>query len=67
VLRFEADRPDAHFHRGAARAALRQYRAAIADWDRTVVLEPRGALATAARAHARSARELQGILTPTER
>jgi len=67
VLRFEADRAEAYFHRGAARAALRQYRAAMADWDRAVALEPRGSLATMARAHARSARELQAILMPTER
>jgi len=66
VIRFAPEHAEAHFHRGAALAALRQYREAIAEWDRVLVLAPRGPLATAARDYARSARELERILQPSE-
>jgi regulator of sirC expression with transglutaminase-like and TPR domain len=66
VLRFHPEHTEALFHRGLAEAKRRRYGAAIADWERVVQIEPTGPLAAAARAQARSARELAHILQPAE-
>ena len=54
------------FHRGVGQARLRRFGAAVSDWERVVLLEPTGPLAAAARAQARSARELAHILQGSE-
>jgi regulator of sirC expression with transglutaminase-like and TPR domain len=54
------------FHRGLAQAKLRRFGAAIEDWERVILAAPTGPLAAAARAQARSARDLAHILLPAE-
>src|SRR5688572_27921898 len=63
VLRFEPDHVGALFHRGVALARLRDCPAAVRVWDRVIQLQPSGQLATQARSRARSARDLQHILS----
>ena len=63
VLRFEPDHIGALFHRGVALARLRDFTAAVRSWDRVIQLQPSGQLATQARSRARSARDLQHILS----
>src|SRR6185436_3729280 len=58
VLRFHPEHLAALYHRGVAEARLRRFGAAIADWERVTQIEPTSDLAAAARAAARSAREL---------
>jgi tetratricopeptide (TPR) repeat protein len=66
VLRFVPDHLLALFHRAAALARVRQFRAAVEAWDRVIQLEPGGALAGEARSRARSARDLEHILADRE-
>jgi len=64
VLRFDPEHQAACFHRGQVHAKLRRFGSAITDWERVIALAPTSSLATAARAQARSARELAHILQP---
>ena len=66
VLRFDAEHTGALFYQGVALARERQFRQALSSWDRVVQLEPSGQLATEARSRARSARDLEHILTGGE-
>lgn len=63
VLRFDPEHTGALFYQGAALARERQFREAVSAWDRVVQLEPSSMLATEARSRARSARDLQHILS----
>jgi tetratricopeptide (TPR) repeat protein len=64
VLKFVPDHAVARFHRGASLNALGRFDEAIADWDQLVREGPTGPLAAAARAEARSTRDLVHILQP---
>ncbi|MBL8984855.1 MAG: tetratricopeptide repeat protein, partial [Gemmatimonadetes bacterium] len=66
VLKFVPDHALARFHRGLSLNALGQFAEAIEDWDQVVGLNPTGPLAAAARAEARSTRDLVHILQPVE-
>jgi tetratricopeptide (TPR) repeat protein len=63
ILRFMPEHAEALFHRGVALARERQFAAAVGAWDQVVQLAPGAELASAARSRARSARDLQHILT----
>jgi superkiller protein 3 len=64
ILRFQPDHSAALFHLGAAQARLRRYAEAIQAWERTILADPAGPHAQAARSNARSAKDLQRIFTP---
>jgi hypothetical protein len=61
VLKFDPDHEAGLFHRGIALARVRRYGEAVQAWERVVMVEPSGPYAQAARAHARSARDLAHI------
>ncbi len=63
ILRFLPEQTEALFYRGVALARERQFTAAVDAWERVVQLGPSTELATIARSRARSARDLQHILT----
>jgi regulator of sirC expression with transglutaminase-like and TPR domain len=66
VISFHPEHTVALFHRGLAQAKQRRFGAAIEDWERVILAAPTGPLAAAARAQARSARDLAHILSPAE-
>lgn len=61
VLKFDPDHDAGLFHRGIALARIRRYGEAVQAWERVVMVAPSGPYAQAARAHARSARDLAHI------
>ena len=61
VVRLQPDHVAARYHLGLALARERHYRAAIAEWERVIALQPAGPLAQQARAHARTAQDLVHI------
>ncbi len=66
VLKFVPDHGVARFHRGVSLNAIGRFDDAMADWDLVVQQAPTGPLAAAARAEARSTRDLVHILQPAE-
>jgi regulator of sirC expression with transglutaminase-like and TPR domain len=66
VLHFLPEQTAARFHRGGSLNALGRFEEAIADWDEVVRAAPTSPLAAAARAQARSTRDLIHILQPVE-
>jgi cytochrome c-type biogenesis protein CcmH/NrfG len=63
VLRFDPEHTGALFYQGVALARERHFRRAVSSWDRVVQIEPSSQLASQARSRARSARDLQHILS----
>ncbi len=61
ALKFDPDQVEALFQLGVALARLHRYDEAVQAWGKVTRIDPAGAFAQAARAHARSAVDLQHI------
>jgi len=61
ALKFDPDQVEALFQLGVALARLHRYDEAVQAWGKVTRIDPAGAFAQAARAHARTAVDLQHI------
>src|SRR5438132_567012 len=63
ALKFDPDQVEALFQQGVVLARLHRYGEAVQVWEKVTRLDPSGPFAQAARAHARTALDLQHIFT----